>query len=188
MQFSREMTLAGGRKIVLRSLEKKDAGAAIFCLRKVSGETAFLRREKDECGMTIAQEEDVILRKAENPREMLLGAFDGEKLVGMAGLNAIGSLSRVQHRASVGISLERAYWGQGIGSAMMSALIDAARQAGYEQVELDVVDNNTRAVALYTRFGFITIGKIPNGMKYRDGSCADLCLMIRQFSKECPEN
>lgn len=188
MQFYREAALADGKAIVLRSLEKQDAGAAIFCLRKVSGETAFLRREKDECGMTIAQEEDVILRKAENPREMLLGAFDGEKLVGMAGLNAIGSLSRVQHRASVGISLERAYWGQGIGSAMMSALIDAARQAGYEQVELDVVDNNTRALALYTRFGFVCVGRIPNALRYRDGRYADMCLMIRQFSKECPEN
>lgn len=188
MQFYREAALADGKAIVLRSLEKRDAGAAILCFRKVAGETDFLLRETEECGVTIAQEEETIARKLESPREMLLGVFDGEKLIGMAGLNAIGSLSRVQHRASVGVSLKRAYWGQGIGSAMMSALIDAARQAGYEQVELDVVDNNTRAVALYTRFGFITIGKIPNGMKYRDGRCADLCLMIRQFGKECPEN
>lgn len=188
MRYEQTVTLKDGTPIVLRSLEKWDAGAAILCFRKVAGETDYLLRETEECGVTIAQEEETIARKLESPREMLLGAFVGEELVGMAGLNAIGSLSRVQHRASVGISLERAYWGQGIGSAMMSALIDAARQAGYEQVELDVVDNNTRAVALYTRFGFITIGKIPNGMKYRDGSCADLCLMIRQFGKECPEN
>ncbi len=188
MRYEQTVTLKDGTPIVLRSLEKRDAGAAILCFRKVAGETDFLLRETEECGVTIAQEEETIARKLESPREMLLGAFVGEELVGMAGLNAIGSLSRVQHRASVGISLERAYWGQGIGSAMMSALIDAARQAGYEQVELDVVDNNTRAVALYTRFGFITIGKIPNGMKYRDGSYADLCLMIRQFGKECPEN
>ena len=188
MQFYREAALADGKAIVLRSLEKKDAGAAILCFRKVAGETDFLLRETEECGVTIAQEEETIARKLESPREMLLGAFVGEELVGMAGLNAIGSLSRVQHRASVGVSLKRAYWGQGIGTAMMSALIDAARQAGYEQVELDVVDNNTRALALYTRFGFVCVGRIPNALRYRDGRYADMCLMIRQFSKECPEN
>ena len=188
MQFYREAALADGKAIVLRSLEKQDAGAAILCFRKVAGETDFLLRETEECGVTIAQEEETIARKLESPREMLLGAFVGEELVGMAGLNAAGQLSRVQHRASVGISLERAYWGQGIGSAMMSALIDAARRAGYEQVELDVVDNNTRALALYTRFGFVCVGRIPNALRYRDGRYADMCLMIRQFSKECPEN
>ena len=183
MHFYREAALAGGGKIVLRHLERKDAGAAIFCLRKVSGETDFLMREMDECGMTIAKEEEIIAGKAENPREMLLGVFDGEKLIGMAGLNAVGSLSRVAHRASVGIMLEKAYWGQGIGSAMMTALLDAAKLAGYQQVELDVVENNTRAVALYTRLGFKAVGKIPNGMKYRDGRSADLRLMIRQFGE-----
>ena len=54
MRFYREVLLADGEKILLRSLEKQDAGAAIFCLRKVSGETEFLMREVSECGMTIA--------------------------------------------------------------------------------------------------------------------------------------
>lgn len=188
MRYEQTVTLKDGTPIVLRSLEKRDAGAAILCFRKVAGETDFLLRETEECGVTIAQEEETIARKLESPREMLLGAFVGEELVGMAGLNAAGQLSRVRHRASVGVSLKRAHWGKGIGSAMLRALIDAAGLAGYEQLELEVVENNTRAVALYTRFGFVCVGRIPNALRYRDGRYADMCLMIRRLSKDCLEN
>ncbi|MBR5224128.1 MAG: GNAT family N-acetyltransferase [Clostridia bacterium] len=181
MRYLREITLANGESILLRSLETKDAGAAIFCFRKVAGETQFLLRETDECGITIAQEEETIARKLESPREMLLGAFVGEALVGMAGLNAVGQLSRVRHRAGVGVSLEKAYWGKGIGKAMMTALIDAARQAGYEQLELDVVDKNERAIALYERLGFRAVGRMPKAMKYRGGGYADLVYMVLEL-------
>ena len=75
MRYLREVTLADGESILLRSLETKDAGAAIFCFRKVAGETPFLLRETDECGITIAQEEETIARKLESPREMLLGVL-----------------------------------------------------------------------------------------------------------------
>lgn len=177
MRFYREVLLAYGEKILLRSLEKQDAGAAIFCLRKVSAETEFLMREVSECGMTIAQEEEIIARKAEEPCEMLLGVFAGERLIGMAGLNRCGRFARVRHRASIGVLLVKAHWGKGIGKAMMQALIDAARQAGYEQLELDVVDNNERALALYRSFGFEVVGRLPKAMKYSDGRYADLIIM-----------
>ena len=187
MQFYREAALADGKAIVLRSLEKQDAGAAIFCLRKVSAETDFLMREVSECGMTIAQEEDVIVRKAENPRELLLGAFIGDTLIGMAGLNACGPYARVRHRAGIGVSLLSRYWGRGIGSAMLRALMELAETAGYEQIELEVVDNNARAIALYQRFGFEAVGRIPRAMKYADESYADLLIMIRSLGKNNPE-
>ncbi len=178
MRYEEKVTLKDGSQITLRSLEKEDAGAAIFCLRKVSGETEYLLRETDECGMTITQEEEILARKAENPREMLLGVFADGELIGMAGLSAVGPLSRVRHRASVGVSLVCAHWGKGVGTAMMRALIDAAKQAGYEQIELEVVDKNDRALSLYERFGFEAVGRMPRAMKYRDGRYADLIVMV----------
>lgn len=178
MTYADSMQLRDGATLVIRSLEKRDAAATVFCFRKVAGETGFLLRETDECGVTIAQEEETIVRKAESSRETLLGVFDGEELIGMAGLNAVGSLSRVRHRASVGVSLVKAYWGRGIGTAMMRALISLAKEAGYEQLELDVVEGNERAAVLYEKLGFETIGRIPHAMKYRDGSYADFLLMM----------
>ncbi|MBQ9740226.1 MAG: GNAT family N-acetyltransferase [Kiritimatiellae bacterium] len=177
--------LPGGEQLLIRSLEAGDAAAAIWLMRKAAGETAFLMRESEECGMTIAQEQAYIARMNDSPREALLGAFVGGELTGMANVSQIAPRARVRHRATIGIASAKAYWGRGIGTAMMRALISLAKEAGYEQIELDVVDNNTRAVALYTRLGFEAVGKIPNAMKYRDGRYANLCLMIRQLGKEC---
>ena len=178
MRFYRVITLTDGGQVILRSLEKKDAGAAVFCLRNVSGETAFLMREVSECGMTIAQEEEIIARKMDNPREMLLGVFIGDELVGMAGLNGCGPFARVRHRASIGVSLLRAYWGRGIGTAMMHALIEAAKTTALEQLELNVVSTNEAAQRLYERCGFKEYGRHPRMMKYRDGTYADAVLMM----------
>ena len=44
--------------------------------------------------------------------------------------------------------------GQGIGTALLDAITDEAKRRGYQQVRLEVVDNNTRAKSLYLRQGF----------------------------------
>ena len=188
MRYEQQVTLKNGEEVIIRSLEQEDAGAVIFCLRKVTEETDFLMREVEECGMTIAQQAAMIESMLSSPREVFLGAFAGGELIGLANMSQAGPRLRVRHRARIGIMLLKAHWGKGIGKAMMRAGIDAAKAAGYEQLELDVVDKNTRAAALYTRLGFEAVGKIPRGMKYRDGGYADLCLMIRQLGKDCLEN
>jgi len=44
--------------------------------------------------------------------------------------------------------------GLGIGSALMQAIEDQARQRGYGAVQLEVIDSNLRARALYQRLGY----------------------------------
>lgn len=56
----------------------------------------------------------------------------------------------------------------GIGWMLMDASIDCARQAGYTQLELEVVADNERAVSLYRRAGFEEYGRNPMG--YRSAS------------------
>ena len=41
------------------------------------------------------------------------------------------------------------YWGLGIGSLLLSAIISGAREMNYEQIELEVVCENEKAIALY---------------------------------------
>lgn len=183
MRYRQSILLRDGETITLRSLEKRDAAQAIWILRKTTGETDFLLRETDECGMTIAQEEEYIARMLESPREAIIGAFVGEELTGMANLSMTAPRLRVRHRAQMGISLVKACWGRGIGTAMLRALTELAKEAGYEQMELEVACNNERAIALYRRFGFETVGRLPHAMKYRDGSYADLLVMVRRLGE-----
>ena len=44
--------------------------------------------------------------------------------------------------------------GEGLGTALVEAALDVARERGCKRVELDVSDDNPRARALYERLGF----------------------------------
>lgn len=179
MRYKHTQTLRDGARLMLRSMEKADAGAAIFALRRVAGETDFLLSEPEECGATLEQEENFIETMNSRPRDALIGAFVDGELVGMANIAQVSPRRRACHRASVGISVLRDHWGKGIGTALMNACMELARTAGYEQMELEVVDNNARAVTLYRRLGFACVGQIPRAIRYRDGHYADLAVMVR---------
>jgi ribosomal protein S18 acetylase RimI-like enzyme len=53
-----------------------------------------------------------------------------------------------------GICVAREVRGQGVGSALLEALIAEARWRGFDAIRLDVIDTNLRARALYERMGF----------------------------------
>ena len=56
------------------------------------------------------------------------------------------------------VAVSRDSWGRGIGSALLGALVDAARRHGCEKVFLEVRKDNPRARGLYLRRGFEEIG------------------------------
>ena len=85
----------------------------------------------------------------------------------MAGISSVGPKSKVRHRADFGISVDKAYWGLGIGRALTEACIECAKAAGYAQVELSVVADNAQAIALYESFGFTAFGRNPLGFRSR---------------------
>lgn len=63
-----------------------------------------------------------------------------------------------------GLCVARGARGQGVGTALLEAIVAEARARGYPAVRLDVVDTNWRAKALYERRGFVidhTVGIGP---------------------------
>ena len=48
--------------------------------------------------------------------------------------------------------------GMVIGAALTGACIDCAKEAGFRQLELEVVGDNENAVRLYKRYGFMESG------------------------------
>jgi len=57
--------------------------------------------------------------------------------------------------------------GQGLGKAMLTAFVDAARSAGYKSVVLSVETDNPAAIALYSKFGFTIIKTFSEGRYHR---------------------
>lgn len=86
---------------------------------------------------------------------------------------------RQNHRGGLGMGLLPEFRGQGLGSKLLSSVLDHAKKFGLEKVELNVYTSNTPAVALYKKFGFEQEGLIK---KYRklDGQYFD-CLAMGKF-------
>ncbi|MCY3944840.1 MAG: GNAT family N-acetyltransferase [Anaerolineaceae bacterium] len=56
-----------------------------------------------------------------------------------------------------GIAVAPECRGQGIGTQLLQAVCEHAREGGYRDLRLDVLDNNPRARALYERTGFVAV-------------------------------
>ena len=173
--------LRDGSDLTLRSAVPEDACSLLACLQDTTAETPYLLREPGEGSFTPEQERQFLQGVADSPRElMLLGFCDGE-LAGSCSLSAVGPYRRVAHRCEVAIALYRKFCGRGMGTAMMTALLDQAKAARYEQAELTVVADNRPAVALYERLGFVRCGTLPHNMKYADGRYADAYWMQKSL-------
>ena len=100
------------------------------------------------------------------------------RVVATAGVDAVGTRDKLRHRAEFGISVLRAYWGLGLGRALTEACIQCAKEAGYEQLELTVVAENERAIALYKKAGFVEFGRNPRGFRSRTSGYQEIVHML----------
>lgn len=62
-----------------------------------------------------------------------------------------------------GIFVDERARGQGVGSALLAAIRAEAERSGAGEVQLDVIDSNPRAKALYERVGFVATGTEHTG-------------------------
>ena len=177
MEYDKTIRLRDGRECRLRSADARDAEAVLDVFIRTHGETDFLATYPEETSFTPEQEAQYLQRKAESEREIELIALLDGKIVGTAGVDAVSGREKLRHRASFGISLARDSWGLGIGRALTLACIECAAAAGYAQLELDVVEANARAVALYRSVGFSEYGRNPRGFRLRGGGWQPLLLM-----------
>ena len=114
--------------------------------------------------------------------DIMLVAERGGVVIGNAGLLGVAALRR-RHAAGLGIAVARDSQGQGVGSALMAALIDWADQwAQLLRIELTVFSDNDAAIALYRKFGFEHEGT-HRAYALRDGVYADVHAMARLHPK-----
>ena len=173
--------LKNGKTCILRSAEPKDAEHMISYMKIMLGETPYLLRSPEEFDYSVEGEAEVLRRRRDDPRAfMILAEIDGE-IIAVGDVMPMGTKSRTLHRAALGLSVRKDYWRLGIGSAMMERLIVHARQSGFEQIELEVVSTNRRAINLYVKYGFQIYGTRPHGMKYPDGSYSNDYLMCKML-------
>ena len=75
-----------------------------------------------------------------------------------------------------------AYRGKGLGRMLIEATLRAAQKSGFARVELDVYEDNARAIALYEKMGFAREGIVRRAARI-DGQFIDAISMALLFDE-----
>jgi len=148
---------------VLRPMTRADLDLVLDLERALFGEEAWSRE------MLLGE-----LRQQPASRHYLVADDDGA-IAGYAGLLGAGWQGDV-----LTLAVAAGRWGQGIGSALLEALLAEAATRGCTEVFLEVRTDNIRAQRLYRRYGFAEIG-IRKG--YYQPSGADALVMRRSLAR-----
>ncbi len=177
MNYHKTITLKDGRACTLRNGTAEDGQSLLDIFNLTHAQTDYLLTYPEESSHTVQQEVDYLKQKAESADGIeLLAELEGT-VVGTAGIDCVARKEKTRHRAEFGISVDKAYWGLGIGRALTEACIECARTAGYVQLELKAVAENKNALALYRSVGFVEYGRNPKGFRSRLTGWQELVLM-----------
>ena len=181
MKYSQQITLKNGSVAVLRNGVESDGSAVFENFNLTHEETDYLLSYPDENTFDAEEEGQFLEQKTESANEIEIIAFVDGKVVGTAGIEAVGTKYKVRHRAEFGISVLKEYWGLGIGRALTEACIKCAKEAGYAQLELSVVAENESAIALYQKEGFVEYGRNPRGFNSRISGFQEVVYMLLEL-------
>jgi [ribosomal protein S18]-alanine N-acetyltransferase len=109
-------------------------------------------------------------------RSRYLVALDEGVLIGYAGMLFTGG----PEADVLTLAVAPGRWGAGIGTALLEALLDQARERSCSEVFLEVRADNPRARGLYLRHGFVDVG-VRKG--YYQPSGADAIVMRKDLNK-----
>ncbi len=181
MKYNKIITLKNGREALLRNGEFADGEAVFVNFNETHAETDYLLSYPDENSFDAQQEAEFLKEKTESPNEIEIVAVVDGVVAGTAGIEAVGAKYKLKHRAELGIAILKEYWGLGIGKALMEACIECAKDAGYTQLELNVVAENERAVSLYKKMGFVEYGRNPRGFNSRVSGYQEVVYMLLEL-------
>jgi ribosomal protein S18 acetylase RimI-like enzyme len=87
-----------------------------------------------------------------------------------------------RHVANAAFMTRASAAGRGVASALCAHALDHAAAAGYAAMQFNfVVATNTRAVALWERFGFAVVGRLPGAFRHPAHGFVDALVMYRKL-------
>jgi len=135
------------------------------------------RRELAELFARVAEERDGIA--SEPPVDIAARAarwnLEGE-FVAVAGAALVGQLhveTSGHGFGEIGMLVDRAWRGRGVGSALMVTAIAWAREEGLHKLCLSVFAHNEAALALYRKHGFVEEGRRVKQFRRQNGELWD---------------
>lgn len=177
-QIIKKLKLKNDDQVVIRFIMREDCPGHLRLWNGVIDENDFLNKDKP---VSRKQEEEYLkkcLNGIKNKTCIALVAEINKKIVGSA--NFQKSKGRMSHVADFGIIIQDSLRGLGIGSALLSAMLQIARENGVKVARINLMGTNKRAFNTYKKLGFKKNGLLPKGIK-RKGKYIDLVEMYKEL-------
>ena len=144
----------------------KDFGELLRVQRRIMRETEHLAvTHKDPKSSTLYALAKAILHRK---RLHTFVAKDGGNIVGyISGIS--GKFLKVRGTAYLVMGVLASHRGRGIGTELLACAERFARTRGVHRMELEVFENNTNAVRLYEKLGFVAEGRRREAIQTPEG-------------------
>ncbi len=98
---------------------------------------------------------------------VLVAVNDAGDVLGYASYGTWRTIEGFRHTVEHSVYVRGDQRGQGLGPALMQALVERARQAGLHVMVAAIESENTASIRLHERLGFVTTGQMPQvGRKF----------------------
>lgn len=152
-------TYKSKNEFILRTLEVDEAQLYLDFRKHMSLETTHTMHYP---GMPLPSLEEAQVKMKwtlDSPSELLIGAIHQKILIGTIGFHVPKELHPwYKHIGVFGMMVMDKYSGQGIGSKLMQIMELHAKAIGIKKIEASVRSNNTKALNLYQKFGYLIEG------------------------------
>ncbi len=159
-----------GMSIFIRHATTGDAALIADLSRQTFYDTFAAQNRPEDMALFLEQQftRDALMEEVGAPGNTFLLAYDGAEVAGYARLRE-GAAPLGGNVAALEIArlyVVKSSIGKGVGKVLMQACINMAKEKGKKMVWLGVWENNERAIAFYTQWGFEKFSEQPFVLGY----------------------
>ena len=118
--------------------------------------------------------------KAHGPKNPILVAVEGGKIIGWASLSAYSDRCAYSGTAELSVYVKEKFRNRGIGRKLMQAVLEEGKKAGLHTIISRIAGGNDVSIHLHRQFDFADIGVMKEvGKKF--GQLLDVSLMQKMY-------
>lgn len=163
-----KIKLKNNKLVIIRQAQIEDAENLLNCIKTYIPQSEFIPKLEEEIKLTVEQEKDWINSFLIYDNSLLLVAEYENQII--RNIDLTGNRRKImEHTAVIGMGMIEEWRNTGLGSALMSQIINWAKQNPIlELIWLQVYSKNTLGLSLYKKMGFQENGIIKNYFKYEN--------------------
>jgi RimJ/RimL family protein N-acetyltransferase len=172
-----------GKTFFIRAAHGIDAEKVLACASQIIAEERYSVTSPVEFIIATENQIEFLEGFRKDPdRIFLIAETEDREIIGNIDF-ALSKAIRHRHWGEFGMGVLAAYRGEGIGQALLEALIGWAKEhGGVEKICLSVHADNTRAMSLYEKLGFEIEGIRKRETCFGPGQYVDAVLMAKFLS------